>query len=133
MLGTNTEETALMVIFAFVVVIYGSIFIWGYIFKLILFILNFEWIRNPIFEVYSKHLLQIIEFIRVLYKSEETTNTVSPTSISWLLIPDILHHQLGVTLTTTTIAVILLYKLAKFIVFLFVWIIKLSRTRCRTK
>jgi hypothetical protein len=122
----NTEETALMVIFAFVIVIYGSIFIWGYIFKLVLFILCLQWFHNPIFDAYAKQMLHIIEFIGVLYKTQEITTTVSPTSIVWLLTPDLLHHQLGITLTTTTIAVILLYKLVKFLFYLFLWV----RSKC---
>jgi hypothetical protein len=112
-----------MVIFALVVVTYGSIFIWGYIFKLALFILCFQWFHNPIFDAYAKQLLHIIEFIGVLYKTQEITATVSPTSLVWLLTPDLLHHQLGITLTTTTIAIILLYKLMKLIVYFVLWII----------
>jgi hypothetical protein len=106
--ATNTEETALIVIFVFVAVVYGGVVMWGYISKLVIaviYLFNSD-IANRLFDLFS------------VFSDEEENVDIT---INWLL-PDFWHHQIGIFGLLAFVTIVLAYRLVLTIAFVSVWL-----------
>jgi hypothetical protein len=108
----NTEETALIVIFVFVVVSYGSIIMWGYVSKIIIAVL---------YLINSDFANKLFDFISVFSPEEENVDI----NFSWLL-PDFWHHQIGILSLLAFLTVVLGFQLLRLLgavsAFVAVWL-----------
>lgn len=119
-----SEETALMVIFIFVVITYGSIIVWGYFFKTIVAVMYIfdETLSNKFYD-----LLLLLSTDPGDGSSDEVD-----LSFSWFL-PDKWHHQIGILSLTATVVFILVFKLLRMLANGAIWLIKwrCSKNRLR--
>eukprot|EP00029_Vermamoeba_vermiformis_P010593 TRINITY_DN5604_c0_g1_i1.p2 TRINITY_DN5604_c0_g1~~TRINITY_DN5604_c0_g1_i1.p2 ORF type:complete len:363 (-),score=38.03 TRINITY_DN5604_c0_g1_i1:11-1099(-) len=125
----NTEEAALVVIFMFVIVVYGSIFVSGYIFKVLFRVFTADIFAHSIFSVYGERMFGVLETIRILYKKEP--EEIDFMSWGWFFKPDLIHHALGIAITTVFLVMMLLVKFIRFIFVALKWTGKKMIGACR--
>eukprot|EP01122_Echinamoeba_exundans_P013310 TRINITY_DN5792_c0_g1_i3.p1 TRINITY_DN5792_c0_g1~~TRINITY_DN5792_c0_g1_i3.p1 ORF type:complete len:764 (+),score=100.74 TRINITY_DN5792_c0_g1_i3:77-2368(+) len=102
----TTEETALIVLFVFIMVVYGSVITEGYAVKLILICLYFfdNALSNRVYDLLS------------LFSDDGDADTI-PMTFSWIL-PDFWHHQIGIIAFVVTVGVIVLFRFVRFLFWL---------------
>lgn len=125
----NTEEAALVVIFMFIIVVYGSIFVSGYIFKVLFSVFTADIFAHSIFSVYGERMFSVLETIRILYKKEP--DEIDFFSWGWFFKPDLIHHALGIAITTVFLAMMLLVKFIRFVFVALKWTGKKMIGACR--
>jgi hypothetical protein len=99
------EETALIVMFVFIMVVYGSVITEGYAVKLILICLYFfdNALSNRVYDLLSLF-------------SDDDADTI-PMTFSWIL-PDFWHHQIGIMAFVVTVGVVVLFRFVRFLFWL---------------
>lgn len=96
----NTEETALMVIFVFLVTSYGSILAGGYAYKILYKTMGL--VENPVFGK--------LDDLTKWVNHGDTQNDYS------LYMPDVFHHKMGALVTLVLAICIIIYNLIRLVV-----------------